>query len=278
MWGVANSLNDVLIPQFRKAFQLDDFASSLVQSAFYFGYFCFAIPASLFMRRFGYRAAVLMGLGLYGCGRTAVPAGGAGQPVLRVPHRVVRDRQRPRVPRDLGESAHRRHGPGRQRRSAAEFRADLQSHRHDVGLVCRRHADLLRRALHARAAAGADAGGLRRVPRRRARLGQTTLRLHRRHGDRLGACWSPSRNFRRSIAAAARWRNRRRLRGPREISALLARRARAVRVRRRAGGRVELPDPLHAAQFSGHRSRRTRCAGCRFPSAYSSPAASSARC
>ena len=32
MWGVANSLNDVLIPQFRKAFQLDDFASSLVQS------------------------------------------------------------------------------------------------------------------------------------------------------------------------------------------------------------------------------------------------------
>jgi FHS family L-fucose permease-like MFS transporter len=68
MWGVANSLNDVLIPQFRKAFQLDDFASSLVQSAFYFGYFCFAIPASLFMRRFGYRAAVLMGLGLYGAG------------------------------------------------------------------------------------------------------------------------------------------------------------------------------------------------------------------
>ena len=68
MWGVANSLNDVLIPQFRKAFQLDDFASSLVQSAFYFGYFCFAIPASLFMRRFGYRAAVLLGLALYGAG------------------------------------------------------------------------------------------------------------------------------------------------------------------------------------------------------------------
>jgi FHS family L-fucose permease-like MFS transporter len=68
LWGVANSLNDVLIPQFRKAFQLDDFASSLVQSAFYFGYFCFAIPASLFMRRYGYRAAVLMGLSLYGAG------------------------------------------------------------------------------------------------------------------------------------------------------------------------------------------------------------------
>jgi MFS transporter, FHS family, L-fucose permease len=80
MWGVANSLNDVLIPQFRKAFQLDDFASSLVQSAFYFGYFCFAIPASLFMRRFGYRAAVLMGLGLYGAGALLfLPAAQASQ-------------------------------------------------------------------------------------------------------------------------------------------------------------------------------------------------------
>ena len=80
MWGVANSLNDVLIPQFRKAFQLDDFASSLVQSAFYFGYFCFAVPASLFMRRFGYRAAVLMGLGLYSAGALLfLPAAQASQ-------------------------------------------------------------------------------------------------------------------------------------------------------------------------------------------------------
>ncbi len=78
MWGVANSLNDVLIPQFRKAFQLDDFASSLVQSAFYFGYFCFAVPASLVMRRFGYRAAVLVGLGLYGAGALLfIPAANA---------------------------------------------------------------------------------------------------------------------------------------------------------------------------------------------------------
>jgi FHS family L-fucose permease-like MFS transporter len=80
MWGVANSLNDVLIPQFRKALQLDDFASSLVQSAFYFGYFCFAIPASLVMRRFGYRAAVLVGLALYGTGALLfIPAANSTQ-------------------------------------------------------------------------------------------------------------------------------------------------------------------------------------------------------
>jgi len=68
MWGIANSLNDVLVAQFRKAFRLGDFESGLVQSAFYVGYFVFAIPASVFMRRYGYRAAVILGLLLYGTG------------------------------------------------------------------------------------------------------------------------------------------------------------------------------------------------------------------
>jgi hypothetical protein len=45
MWGVANNLNDILIKQFQKAFELTDFQSGLVQSAFYFGYFVLAIPA-----------------------------------------------------------------------------------------------------------------------------------------------------------------------------------------------------------------------------------------
>jgi len=67
-WGMSNSLNDVLIPQFRKTFMLGDFASSFVQFATFIGYFVFAIPAALFMRRFGYRAAVVMGLVLFGCG------------------------------------------------------------------------------------------------------------------------------------------------------------------------------------------------------------------
>jgi MFS transporter, FHS family, L-fucose permease len=67
-WGLSNSLNDVLIPQFRKTFLLGDFASSFVQFATFIGYFTFAIPASLFMRRFGYRAAVVMGLVLFGSG------------------------------------------------------------------------------------------------------------------------------------------------------------------------------------------------------------------
>lgn len=67
-WGVANHLNDVLIPQFKRAFTLTDFQSGLVQSAFYLGYFMFAIPASLFMKRFGYKLAVVLGLVLFGAG------------------------------------------------------------------------------------------------------------------------------------------------------------------------------------------------------------------
>jgi MFS transporter, FHS family, L-fucose permease len=68
LWGVANNLNDILIKQFKNAFELSDFRAGLVQSAFYGGYFLLAIPASLCMRRFGYKSALLVGLGLYALG------------------------------------------------------------------------------------------------------------------------------------------------------------------------------------------------------------------
>ncbi len=78
LWGVANNLNDILIRQFKKAFELSDFQSGLVQSAFYFGYFVFAIPASLFMRRFGYKGGIVLGLALYAAGAFLFyPAAGA---------------------------------------------------------------------------------------------------------------------------------------------------------------------------------------------------------
>jgi FHS family L-fucose permease-like MFS transporter len=68
LWGLANNLNDILITQFKKAFTLSDFQAGLVQSAFYLGYFLFALPAAGFMRLRGYKAAVVFGLALYGCG------------------------------------------------------------------------------------------------------------------------------------------------------------------------------------------------------------------
>jgi MFS transporter, FHS family, L-fucose permease len=68
LWGVANNLNDILIKQFKKAFTLADWQTGLVQTAFYIGYFVFAIPAAMFMRRAGYKAGVVVGLMLYGLG------------------------------------------------------------------------------------------------------------------------------------------------------------------------------------------------------------------
>jgi FHS family L-fucose permease-like MFS transporter len=67
-WGMANNLNDILIPQFKKTFTLTDFQSGLVQSAFYMGYFLLALPAGFFMRKFGYKAVVITGLCLFALG------------------------------------------------------------------------------------------------------------------------------------------------------------------------------------------------------------------
>ncbi|HHQ4902555.1 TPA: L-fucose:H+ symporter permease [Aeromonas veronii] len=69
LWGCAASLNDILITQFKSVFELSNFASALVQSAFYGGYFLIAIPASLVIKKNTYKFAILTGLTLYigGC-------------------------------------------------------------------------------------------------------------------------------------------------------------------------------------------------------------------
>ena len=67
-WGIPNNLNDVLIRQFMKSFEISRLQAGLVQSAFYTGYFCLSIPAALVMRRFGYKTGLLTGLLLYSLG------------------------------------------------------------------------------------------------------------------------------------------------------------------------------------------------------------------
>jgi len=68
LWALPNNLNDILIPQFMKSFELSRFEAGLVQSAFYLGYFVFAIPAALIMDRFGYKAGLLSGLLIFATG------------------------------------------------------------------------------------------------------------------------------------------------------------------------------------------------------------------
>jgi FHS family L-fucose permease-like MFS transporter len=68
LWGIPNNLNDVLIRQFMKSFAITRFKAGLVQSAFYFGYFVLSMPAAFMMRRYGYKAGLVLGLLLYGAG------------------------------------------------------------------------------------------------------------------------------------------------------------------------------------------------------------------
>src|ERR1019366_4404454 len=68
LWGIPNNLNDVLIRQFMKSFELTRFKAGLIQSAFYMGYFLLSMPAALVMRRFSYKAGLVTGLLLYSVG------------------------------------------------------------------------------------------------------------------------------------------------------------------------------------------------------------------
>lgn len=67
-WGVANNMNDTLLAAFKRIMSMSDFQTSLVQFAFYGAYACFAIPAAIFIKRFSYKAGILLGLALYACG------------------------------------------------------------------------------------------------------------------------------------------------------------------------------------------------------------------
>lgn len=68
LWGFALNLNPILIPHLKKACQLSDFQSALIDSASFFAYFLMAIPAGRFMERFGYKGGILVGLLLFAAG------------------------------------------------------------------------------------------------------------------------------------------------------------------------------------------------------------------
>jgi len=68
VWGMSNSLTDILVQQFRKSFELSLLQAQLVQTATFLAYGTMAIPAALLMRRFGYKAGLLIGLTVFGAG------------------------------------------------------------------------------------------------------------------------------------------------------------------------------------------------------------------
>jgi FHS family L-fucose permease-like MFS transporter len=68
LWGFAHSFLDVLNKHFQMELHLTKALSAFIQLAVYGGYFLTALPAGMFIRRFGYRAGVILGLVLYGVG------------------------------------------------------------------------------------------------------------------------------------------------------------------------------------------------------------------
>ena len=68
LWGFANDITNPMVKAFSKIFRMSVTEGALVQVAFYGGYFCMAFPAAIFIRKFSYKAGVLMGLGLYATG------------------------------------------------------------------------------------------------------------------------------------------------------------------------------------------------------------------
>ena len=71
LWGFARAILDVLNKHFQDELHISITQSSLIQVTTYLGYFLMAIPAGIFISRYGYRRGVVFGLTLFGLGALA---------------------------------------------------------------------------------------------------------------------------------------------------------------------------------------------------------------
>jgi len=68
LWGFANAVTDPMVQAFKKVLELSNSEAAWVQMAFYGGYFCMALPAAMFMRKYSNKVGILIGLALYATG------------------------------------------------------------------------------------------------------------------------------------------------------------------------------------------------------------------
>ncbi len=68
LWGFANDITNPMVSAFKKVMELNNFEASLIQLAFYGGYFTMALPAAIFVNKYSYKKGILLGLGLYALG------------------------------------------------------------------------------------------------------------------------------------------------------------------------------------------------------------------
>jgi FHS family L-fucose permease-like MFS transporter len=68
LWGMAHNLDSILIPHLKKACQLDNRQSTLIDTAVFAAYFLMAIPAGMLLKKFGYKNSIIIGLLLFASG------------------------------------------------------------------------------------------------------------------------------------------------------------------------------------------------------------------
>nr|WP_262709605.1 L-fucose:H+ symporter permease [Pedobacter cryotolerans] len=68
LWGMAHNLDSILIPHLKKACNLNNSQSTLIDTSVFLAYFLMAIPAGMILKRFGYKASMITGLLVFACG------------------------------------------------------------------------------------------------------------------------------------------------------------------------------------------------------------------
>jgi len=68
LWGFANDITNPMVKAFSRILMMSNFEGSLIQFAFYGGYFVMAFPAAMYIKKYSYKSGILMGLGLYAIG------------------------------------------------------------------------------------------------------------------------------------------------------------------------------------------------------------------
>ena len=68
LWGLAYGLLDVLNKHFQDALNITKTRSTLLQAAYFGAYFLVALPAGMFMNKYGYKKGIVLGLLLYATG------------------------------------------------------------------------------------------------------------------------------------------------------------------------------------------------------------------
>ena len=83
LWAFLHNINPILIPHLKKACQLNDTQSALIDFAVYMGYFAVALPAGWFMNKYGFKKGIIFGLVLYCLGALLFQRARLPRPPLR---------------------------------------------------------------------------------------------------------------------------------------------------------------------------------------------------